>query len=198
LADFGLAKQASAPAGLTRQGSIVARVQYVAPEQMLNQRVDARADIYALGCLLFEALTGEAPFARWTDGPQALAPVEAPVPSAVALRPDLPGAFDDVLRLAMAKDPDERYPSAGDLGEATLVAAGGLRRARPQSIVATGDASFVGERLSGPGLAATPGEAVSGTGEAGRPNPRQWAIALAGLVLMAAAMAAATIGISSL
>jgi serine/threonine protein kinase len=198
LADFGLAKQASAPAGLTRQGSIVARVEYVAPEQILNQPVDARADVYALGCLLFEALTGEEPFARWTDGPRALAPVEAPVPSAVALRLDLPEAFDDVLRQAMAKDPDERYPSAGDLGEAALVAAGGLGRARPLSIVATGEASFVGSKQRGLGPEAAPGEAVPATAEAGRSDPRQWAIALAALVLMAVAMAAATIGISSL
>jgi predicted Ser/Thr protein kinase len=198
LADFGLAKQASAPAGLTRQGSIVARVEYVAPEQILNQPVDARADVYALGCLLFEALTGEEPFARWTDGPHALAPVEAPVPSAVALRPGLPAAFDDVLRQAMAKDPDERYPSAGDLGEAALVAAGGLQRARPLSIVATGEASFVGIKQRGTGPEAAPGEAVPATAEAGRSDARQWAIALAALVLMAVAMAAATVGISSL
>lgn len=198
LADFGLAKQASAPAGLTRQGSIVARVEYVAPEQILNQPVDARADVYALGCLLFEALTGEEPFARWTDGPRALAPVEAPVPSAVALRPGLPAAFDDVLRQAMAKDPDERYPSAGDLGEAALVAAGGLQRAQPLSIVATGEASFVGSKQRGLGPEAAPGEGVPATAEAGRSDARQWAIALAALVLMAVAMAAATIGISSL
>ena len=55
----------SSVAELTRGQTIVARAEYVAPEQILNQRVDARADIYALGCLLFEALTGETPFARW-------------------------------------------------------------------------------------------------------------------------------------
>ena len=70
LSDFGLAKGAASVGGLTRQGSIVARAEYVAPEQILNERVDARADIYALGCLLFETLTGEAPFARWTEGPR--------------------------------------------------------------------------------------------------------------------------------
>ena len=61
LSDFGLAKPAHSTRALTRQGSIVARVEYVAPEQILNQRVDARADIYALGCVLFEALTAEPP-----------------------------------------------------------------------------------------------------------------------------------------
>ncbi len=198
LADFGLAKQASASADPTRHGSIVARVQYVAPEQLLDQPVDARADVYGLGCLLFETLTGQAPFASWADGPRALAPVEAPVPSAVVLRPDLPGAFDDVLARAMAKDPDERYPSAGDLGEAALVAAGGLERARPEFTVATGEASFVGLNPQGGVLAATPSDAASKTGEAGWARAGRWAIALAALLLMAAAMAAATHGISKL
>ena len=78
LSDFGLAKRADEDGGLTRQGSIVARAEYVAPEQILNERVDARADIYALGCLLFEALTGEAPFARWKEGPAQLAHLNAP------------------------------------------------------------------------------------------------------------------------
>ena len=89
LSDFGLAKHAAAAGGLTRQGSIVARAEYVAPEQVLNQRVDARADIYALGCLLFEALTGEAPYARWGGSggagprrrPAAVAPRSAPRPA---------------------------------------------------------------------------------------------------------------------
>src|ERR1035441_1556838 len=84
LSDFGLAKRTASAEGLTRHGTIVARAGYVAPEQILNQRVDARADIYALGCLLFEAITGEAPFASWTDGPEALAHLDAP-------RPSLPG-----------------------------------------------------------------------------------------------------------
>ena len=167
LSDFGLAKRAAAVGGLTRQGSIVARAAYVAPEQILNQRVDARADIYALGCLLFEALTGEAPFARWREGPAALAPVDAPRPSPVDMCPDLPPEFDDVVRRAMAKDPRERYPSAGDLGQAALVAAGGLRRASPWSIVATGEAAPSGRR-AGRGDARCP---APGTGAEGRPGP---------------------------
>ena len=63
LTDFGLAKRAASGGALTRHGTIVARADYVAPEQILSEPVDARADIYALGCLLFETLTGEPPFA---------------------------------------------------------------------------------------------------------------------------------------
>jgi len=199
LSDFGLAKQAAAAGGLTRQGSIIARAEYVAPEQVLNQRVDARADIYALGCLLFEALTGEAPFARWQGGPAALAHVDAPPPSPVDLRPDLPREFDAVVRRAMAKDPNERYPSAGDLGQAALVAAGGLRRARPGSVVATGDATpFDDEQGAQEALDAGPRAATREGAPARRLEALRWAIALAGLVIVAAGMVAALSGISSL
>jgi DNA-binding beta-propeller fold protein YncE/predicted Ser/Thr protein kinase len=140
LTDFGLAKRADAGGGMTRTGSIVARAEYVAPEQILDERVDGRADVYALGCLLFEVLTGEPPFARERGAP-ALAHLNAPPPSATAVRPELPPAFDDVVQRAMAKQPAERFPSAGDLAQAALVAAGTVRRARAESIVATGDAA---------------------------------------------------------
>ncbi|MGZ6340520.1 MAG: protein kinase domain-containing protein, partial [Candidatus Limnocylindrales bacterium] len=126
LSDFGLAKRADAAAGLTRHGTVIARAEYVSPEQILNQPVDARADIYALGCMLFEALTGEMPFASAQEGPGPLAHVNAPPPTPSALRPELPRKFDEVVHRAMAKDPDDRYPSAGDLGQAALVAAGEL------------------------------------------------------------------------
>lgn len=199
LSDFGLAKDVAAVGGLTRQGSIVARAEYVAPEQILNERVDARADVYALGCLLFEALTGEPPFARWKEGHPALAHLDAPRPSPVALRPDLPREFDDVVQRAMAKDPSERYPSTGDLGQAALVAAGGLRRASPWSVVATGEAAFVKDEPSEPeSIAADPQVSAPDRREAGRFAVLQWAIALAGLAIVAVGMVAALRGISTL
>ena len=145
LTDFGLAKPESSIDALTRHGTVVARVDYVAPEQLLGQDVDARADIYALGCVLFEALTGVEPFQRAVAEAGLLARLEAPPPAPSSVRPDLPPAFDEVVARAMARDPAERYPSGGDLGEAALVAAGALRRARPLSMVATGDAAFAQE-----------------------------------------------------
>jgi serine/threonine protein kinase len=197
LSDFGLAKHAAAAGGLTRQGSIVARAAYVAPEQILNQQVDARADIYALGCLLFEALTGEAPFARWRQGPAALAPVDAPPPSPLDLCPDLPREFDAVVGRAMAKDPAERYPSAGDLGQAALAAAGELRRAGPWSVVATGEAAPIGDRHAADALDAASRAPVP-VGARARLESLRWAIALAGLLIVAVGMAAALKGISTL
>jgi pSer/pThr/pTyr-binding forkhead associated (FHA) protein len=217
LSDFGLAKRADEEAGLTRQGSIVARAVYVPPEQILGQRVDARGDIYSLGCLLFEALTGEPPFARWQGGPQALAHVEAPAPSPLEVRPDLPREFDEVVRRAMAKDPSDRYPSAGDLGQAALVAAGGLRRASPWSVVATGEAALVTdghEAAAGhgpePRVAVPDGaEAPAAPGRDKQPVPGgaerpegadtlRLAIAVAGLLIAAVFMIAALSGISGL
>jgi serine/threonine protein kinase len=212
LSDFGLAKPAASTRELTRQGSIVARVEYVAPEQILNQPVDARADIYALGCLLFEALTGEPPFASSQEGPAALAHLDAPRPSPADLRPEVPREFDDVVRRAMAKDPNERYPSAGDLGEAALVAAGGLRRARQWSVVATGEAApFQGEeiadaaaRIAEPAarVAEPPAAAsrapVPAAAPTGRQNLLRWAIPIAFLAIVFVGMLAALNGISTL
>jgi serine/threonine-protein kinase len=192
LTDFGLAKPAASGDGLTRHGTVVARAEYVAPEQLMNERVDARADVYALGCLLFEALTGEPPFG--SPG--------APLPSPAELAPGVPREFDDVIRQAMAKDPEDRYPSAGDLGEAALVAAGGLRRAKAWSMVATGEASFVfdvrrsasRERPVATAPEESPGEApVTVTND-----PVRWAIALVALLIVAVGMVAALHGISTL
>jgi serine/threonine protein kinase len=197
LTDFGLAKEASADEGLTRGQTIVARAEYVAPEQVLGQRVDARADIYALGCLLFEALTGEPPFAGWTGGPRALAHLDAPRPTPSDLRPDLPRAFDAVVQRAMATDPAQRYQSAGDLAQAALVAAGDLRHTGPESIVATGEAAPVaGQRVTD--TASGAGQAVAATARSGDRSVLRWAIALLGLVVVAVGMVAALHGISTL
>lgn len=197
LSDFGLAKQATSTDALTRGQTIVARAEYVAPEQILNQRVDARADIYALGCLLFEALTGEPPFARWTGGPGALAHLDAPRPIPTDVRPDIPREFDAVVQRAMATDPAERYPSAGDLGQAALVAAGGLGRAGPEVAVATGEAAFAPSAVA---LASSDGAdgAVPVRTRTGGSDTLRWAVALVGLALVAVGMVAALNGISTL
>ena len=200
LSDFGLAKQAEEVGGLTRQGSIVARAEYVAPEQIMEDRVDALTDVYALGCLLYEALTGEAPFEGWTDGPAIMAHVTAPAPSPLERRPDLPRQFDEVVRRAMAKQPSERYPSAGDLGDAALAAAGELRRVGTESVVATGEAA---PYAAMPGLSRAPlsdpepvhPHAPGARAEPDRPRDRaealRWGFALAVLAILAVGMFAA-------
>jgi pSer/pThr/pTyr-binding forkhead associated (FHA) protein len=204
LSDFGLAKPADEAGGLTRQGSIVARAEYVAPEQLIEDRVDALTDVHALGCLLFEALTGEPPYAGSREGPAMLAYVNEPPPSPLERRPNLPPAFDEVVRRAMAKDPNERYPSAGDLGQAALVAAGGLRHARAQSVVATGEAAPLAAM---PGLSRAPRRAdepaevpVSPPAPARRDRREmlRWGAALAVLAVLLVGMVAALDALSKL
>jgi DNA-binding beta-propeller fold protein YncE len=193
LTDFGLAKRTDdSSAGLTRTGTIVARADYVAPEQVTGGQVDARADVYALGCLLYEALTGEPPFARGHGAP-AIAHLDAPPPSPSERRPDLPPAFDDVVGRAMAKQPSERYPSAGDLGQAALVAAGTLRRARAESIVATGAAAPVAAvRASGAASAAVEAPPVAASSPArARSGTLLRGVAAAFLAILAVAVVAA-------
>jgi serine/threonine protein kinase len=194
LSDFGLAKHADSLEELTRQGTVVARAGYVSPEQIKGEGLDARADVYALGCLLFEALTGEAPFAKDKEkgeGAALMAHVEAPPPSAAELVPGLPPEFDEVVRRAMAKDPGERYPSAGDLGEAALVAAEELRRAGAEPAVATGGAAPApaGAKPARPARPpARPPEPAPSPGLAPRADPLRWGIAIAVLVLLAVCM----------
>lgn len=124
LTDFGLAKCISEPSQLTRTGTILGTLDYAAPEQLEDQPVDERTDIYALGCLLFEVLTGRVPFPRETDTAKILAHINAPPPSVNALVAAVPQALAGVVERAMAKRPADRYASAGEFGRAALAAVG--------------------------------------------------------------------------
>jgi len=125
LTDFGLTKRAGVSTGLSRSGQWVGTLGYVAPEQIRNERVDARADVYALGCVLFHALTGQAPYLRETEEATLWSHLHDPPPPASMLAEGVPEAFDTVIERALAKEPDDRFPSAGDLGRAALAAAAG-------------------------------------------------------------------------
>jgi predicted Ser/Thr protein kinase len=125
LTDFGLTKHASSISGLTRTGQWVGTVDYTAPEQIEGTPVTPRTDVYSLGCVLFETLTGRTPYKRDNDLATLWAHVYAPPPSVLELAPDIPVDFEAVVQRAMAKDPEERYESASDLGRAALAAARG-------------------------------------------------------------------------
>jgi hypothetical protein len=125
LTDFGLTKRAGASTGLSRSGQWVGTLGYVAPEQIRGERVDARADVYALGCVLFHALTGQAPYLRESEEATLWSHLHDPPPPASMLAEGVPEAFDAVIERALAKDPGDRFPSAGDLGRAALAAAAG-------------------------------------------------------------------------
>jgi serine/threonine-protein kinase len=125
LADFGLAKHAATVNSLSREGAFSGTIDYIAPEQIEGGAVDGRADVYALACVLFESLTGRPPFERETDVAVVFAHLKDPPPSLSALRPELPAKLDLVLARGMAKDPDDRYRTAGELLADARVAAAG-------------------------------------------------------------------------
>lgn len=141
LTDFGLTKHALSIAGTTKPGHWVGTLDYVAPEQIRGERVDARADVYALGCLLYFTLTGEVPFKREGDEARLWAHLSDPPPKPSAH--GVPAAFDPVIARALAKDPDERYSSAGDLGRAAKAAAANEQPALRERLVAKGAAAPV-------------------------------------------------------
>ncbi len=124
LADFGLTKRTGSLSGVSAPGDVVGTLEYVAPEQITGDEVEARADLYSLGCVLYESLTGQSPFPRATDVALLWAHVhEEPTPPSQA-RPELPRALDTVFARALAKDPSRRYASAGELVAAARSALG--------------------------------------------------------------------------
>jgi hypothetical protein len=130
LADFGLTRRLDEQGALAGEGRSVGTLAYVAPEQIEGGPVDGRADIYALGCLLYECLTGEPPFAHGSRLAVAWAHLEEAPPSARERRPELPEAIDAVTRTAMAKEPEDRYPTCAALIAAAEEALG-FRRSPP-------------------------------------------------------------------
>jgi hypothetical protein len=141
LTDFGLTRHVVASQAMTASGALVGTVDYVAPEQVRGERVDARTDVYSLGCVLFHGLTGRVPYPEGNQIAKLYAHDSRPPPSARASVPGLPPALDDVIARAMAKDPEARYQSAGDLGAAALAAAGAEHTPRAGRSVAIGEAA---------------------------------------------------------
>jgi predicted Ser/Thr protein kinase len=148
LSDFGLAKGALATAGLTQSDQWVGTPDYVAPEQIRGEQVDARTDVYSLGGVLYFMLTGHVPFERASGQAKLWAQLSADVPLPSARRPELSPACDAVVQRALAKEPAQRYPSAGDLGRAARDAAGGVSRRRSERMVARGAAAPAREPAS--------------------------------------------------
>src|SRR5262245_18939968 len=124
LSDFGLTKRATSDSGITATGQFVGTLDYAAPEQFEARPMDARADVYSLGGVLYECLTGEVPFPRENQAALVYAHLQASPPKVTGRRPELPEAIDAVVATAMAKDPSDRYPTAGALAAAAAEALG--------------------------------------------------------------------------
>jgi serine/threonine-protein kinase len=123
LTDFGVTREG--PAGsLTVVGERIGTLDYMAPEQARGEEVGPQADLYSLGCVLFEALTGSVPYPRGSDPERIAAHAAEPVPIASERWPGVPVAFDAVLARALAKEPAERFESGLDFATTLLAAAG--------------------------------------------------------------------------
>lgn len=125
LSDFGVAKLTEAAVSATDASAneAMGTAAYISPEQARGEDVDSRADVYGLGAILYEMLTGEAPYHGNTVIGMALKHVNDPVPNVLKIRPDLPGEIDVIIKTAMAKNRENRYATALDLaGELNKVA----------------------------------------------------------------------------
>jgi serine/threonine-protein kinase len=119
LIDFGIAR-AAGETGLTSTGATIGAWAYMAPERFQSGIADARSDVYALACVLYELLTGQQPFAGTALEQIAAAHMFQPAPRPSELTCGVPAAMDQVIRTGMAKDPAQRYPTTRDLARAAL------------------------------------------------------------------------------
>ncbi|MFB8001000.1 serine/threonine-protein kinase [Nocardia sp. NPDC056000] len=122
ISDFGVARSMAETEALTEAGTMLATLDYGAPELLSGTAVDHRADVYALGCTLFELLTGTVPFPVTSPAAQIRAHLTEPPPRPSQRNPRLTTALDEVMARALAKSPQRRYDSAEELARAVAAA----------------------------------------------------------------------------
>jgi serine/threonine-protein kinase len=118
LADFGLTKVVSSGSSLTMSGQFVGTINYMAPEQIEGRDIDGTVDLYSLGCVLYECLTGAPPFDRPNDVAIMYAHLWESPPLVTHLRPDLPSEMDEVIATAMSKRKEGRFATCGAFASA--------------------------------------------------------------------------------
>jgi serine/threonine protein kinase len=160
VSDFGITKRLDTLGSTASTGRMLGSLDYVAPEQIEGAPVDRRADVYSLGCVLYQCLTATVPFPRESEMAVMWAHVHDDPPRVSGIRPDLPTGVDAVIARAMAKKPTERFESTGRLASATRSA---LSEATLKTVPVT----------SAPGSR--------------RRSPRRWPWAVAGAALFVAA-----------
>ncbi|MBL1078655.1 serine/threonine protein kinase [Nocardia sp. 2] len=203
LVDFGIA-QSSTDTSLTSDGSAVGSYRYMAPERFSSRDFGPASDVYGLACVLYESLTGSRPFTADTDGQIMRAHLFDPPPRPSLVRTMLPAAFDAVIARGMAKNPNERYRSAGELAAAARAALTGRQddatvatsatnsaRAQPNPDSDTTVSTVVPTHSTG-GPAGPPTGPTGPAGSAAPPRRgrlRRVAALLTALVMVAAAVA---------
>lgn len=127
LSDFGIARAAASSATLTGVGA-VGTPGYMSPEQIAGKPVDGRSDIYALGVMTYEMLTGERPFDADTPAMVMVKQMTEPAPRLIDARPDLPLEYDELLKRTMARQPEKRPQTAGEMADMLFAATRASRR----------------------------------------------------------------------
>ena len=158
LSDFGIAKIAAETQGLTGEGVGVGTPEYMAPEQATDAtNADARVDVYALGVILYQMVTGKLPYTGDTPMGVVIKHMQAPLPLVREVSPDAPESVERIVLRAMAKNPDDRFQTPGDLSAALVAAVAG------QAITVdlpSADDSMTESMLEGAAQAATEAPAV--------------------------------------
>ena len=196
--DFGIARAVSdAQATMTQTAQVIGTAQYLSPEQARGERVDARSDLYSAGCLMYELLTGRPPFTG--DSPVAIAyqhVTENPVPPS-RIDPEIPPWIDAIVLKAMAKNPADRYQSAGEMRSDIQRGLAGMPVAAPptgayQRTQRMGSATMV----AGPGMGGRTGAIPAyqygpqDDGYEGQDRKRRWPWWVAGVLIVLAAVGA--------
>ena len=138
LTDFGLTKHAASRSGLTAAGHFVGTIDYVAPEQIEGKSIDSRTDVYSLGCVLYEILTGRMPYERDTEVSVMYAHINDAPPTASTLRPELTTGIDGVIAKALAKKPEDRFATCRELVAAAREELGIVSGEKPQAVTPSG------------------------------------------------------------
>lgn len=180
--DFGIAK-AGEDTDLTVTGTLLGTAKYLSPEQVRGDASDPRSDLYSLGIVLYEVLTGRAPFKADTDAATALARLQKPVPRIRHINPELPQEFDDLVASLMSREPADRPERAKDV----RVALSGLRFEAPPSAEAD-QTMVVGEPVYIPPTMVDAQEEFEGEVDDFIRSERSWMVPALALVLVATAL----------
>jgi non-specific serine/threonine protein kinase len=177
LSDFGLSKHAASRSGLTATGEFMGTVDYISPEQIRARPVDGRADIYSLGCVLYECLTGRVPFSKDINAAVIWAHVEEMPTAPSSVQPTLPPSIDHALAKALAKEPADRYATCRELVAAVRAALPGATPAVPHAATVLSSrpaaAEPVSPSLSGPAAGSASPSLSAPAGSAAAASPER-------------------------